>query len=1081
MPFGLIPETTQPFDIKETTLETEHVTTAAPEVDVTTTMKTTTAFKNRTTIFEEITEATTAKETVPPPPSDDLKVKIDDEIDPLFETRTSEPEELVLTTTETSIEPTTEKTIVPTPEMVAKPDVEHDPTDEDDELKPKEPLEGCWWFDNKEYEHGQKVPPIESCQKDCICSHGVVTCDESQCIAVTDPIAVTETSTKKITPAPEEPTDADVTTPTAVDEDDIKVTTLKETVTEPETVTTPAVVTEESIETTTIKEKVQPDVVVDVTEDPTVEEETEAVTEPDVVTEKYIETTTIKEKVQPEVAVDTTVVPVVEETEEPDIETETVTMPDVVTEEDIETTTISITPDVDVATVDVVDTDAVTTISTPVETTKTPPKATTETIQLLEGCWWFDNKEYEHGEKVPAIEPCQKNCICSHGVVTCDESLCEEIITTTPAKETEDEIAVDTSPTTIAPIDKDTVEVTTLKEDDEMTTVAETEIEIDFTTTPKAVTEEDVKVTTVAETEVEVDLTTTPKAVTEDVEMTTLEETEMEVDLTTTPKAVTEEDIELTTVEETEMEVDLTTTSKAITEEETEAPVVTTVVDAQTTTLSPIKVTTEKEQPIEGCWWFDNKEYEHGQKVPAIESCQKDCICSHGIVTCDESQCKPDAPVETVPEIKITPDVESDPTDEDIAPPIDEIEATTAKEVRDFTTPSTIKDVKTTTLKETIVETDATTKPFVVTEEHIPTTTVKEIKPEIDTTSPSVMIDLDVRTAPTVPEKEDIEVTTLKETVLEPVETISPEEDIETTTLKEKEIEPDLPTTTPAEIDLDVRTAPAVSEEVDVEVTTLKETILEPAEIITPSLMLEEDTETTTVKEKEVKPEVRITTVSDIETTTVKKLVTKDDISTAPSITEIDVDKTTVDDIDIVDTTTESLVVTETDVPTKITTEAIQPFLSCQWLDNKVYKHGEIVSPIHSCQTNCLCSHGEVTCDETLCETTIATTATVEDIIKTTMPKEPTTVPTTTLESRTTISPVEPKIPGEGNCLVDMTTYRNGDDVPTSSTCQEKCTCKNSVVTCQLSACPSTPPAFLNCEVKTVPSECCPTYECREY
>lgn len=81
----------------------------------------------------------------------------------------------------------------------------------------------------------------------------------------------------------------------------------------------------------------------------------------------------------------------------------------------------------------------------------------------------------------------------------------------------------------------------------------------------------------------------------------------------------------------------------------------------------------------------------------------------------------------------------------------------------------------------------------------------------------------------------------------------------------------------------------------------------------------------------------------------------------------------------------------------------------------------------------------------------------------------------------TTISLPDKGIPGEGSCMANGTTFINGDTVPTSRPCHQSCTCKNSIVSCELQACPPPPPAFLRCAPVEDPEQCCPSYDCRKY
>ncbi|KAF0292778.1 Kielin/chordin-like protein [Amphibalanus amphitrite] len=69
-------------------------------------------------------------------------------------------------------------------------------------------------------------------------------------------------------------------------------------------------------------------------------------------------------------------------------------------------------------------------------------------------------------------------------------------------------------------------------------------------------------------------------------------------------------------------------------------------------------------------------------------------------------------------------------------------------------------------------------------------------------------------------------------------------------------------------------------------------------------------------------------------------------------------------------------------------------------------------------------------------------------------------------------------VPGEGSCLVDGTTYADGEDVPTSSQCQLSCVCRASVVNCETRKCPVAPEG--SCRPYYQKGACCPAYDCAE-
>lgn len=68
----------------------------------------------------------------------------------------------------------------------------------------------------------------------------------------------------------------------------------------------------------------------------------------------------------------------------------------------------------------------------------------------------------------------------------------------------------------------------------------------------------------------------------------------------------------------------------------------------------------------------------------------------------------------------------------------------------------------------------------------------------------------------------------------------------------------------------------------------------------------------------------------------------------------------------------------------------------------------------------------------------------------------------------------------EGECLKDQIVYSEGDEVPSTLPCQEKCNCRRGYIICEIQACPPSPPAFLKCAPIDQPDQCCPSYDCRK-
>jgi len=68
-----------------------------------------------------------------------------------------------------------------------------------------------------------------------------------------------------------------------------------------------------------------------------------------------------------------------------------------------------------------------------------------------------------------------------------------------------------------------------------------------------------------------------------------------------------------------------------------------------------------------------------------------------------------------------------------------------------------------------------------------------------------------------------------------------------------------------------------------------------------------------------------------------------------------------------------------------------------------------------------------------------------------------------------------------GQCLSYGVVYDNGANVAVVNPCDENCVCTDGIVQCETQGCPPAPPNFLNCTPVQESSQCCPTYDCREY
>ncbi|KAJ2952736.1 hypothetical protein O0L34_g7090 [Tuta absoluta] len=94
----------------------------------------------------------------------------------------------------------------------------------------------------------------------------------------------------------------------------------------------------------------------------------------------------------------------------------------------------------------------------------------------------------------------------------------------------------------------------------------------------------------------------------------------------------------------------------------------------------------------------------------------------------------------------------------------------------------------------------------------------------------------------------------------------------------------------------------------------------------------------------------------------------------------------------------------------------------------------------------------------------------------------------TDLSESSTINPAENeiaevpapgRIPGEGDCLLEGTTYKNNSFVPSTNNCHTGCKCVSSIIKCDPIICSPPPEDMDNCQPRyDTPEACCPTYIC---
>ncbi|GFS37002.1 uncharacterized protein TNIN_76851 [Trichonephila inaurata madagascariensis] len=81
--------------------------------------------------------------------------------------------------------------------------------------------------------------------------------------------------------------------------------------------------------------------------------------------------------------------------------------------------------------------------------------------------------------------------------------------------------------------------------------------------------------------------------------------------------------------------------------------------------------------------------------------------------------------------------------------------------------------------------------------------------------------------------------------------------------------------------------------------------------------------------------------------------------------------------------------------------------------------------------------------------------------------------------SSTKRRPILVSVPGEGNCHLGKTSYKHGQDVPSTDVCKMSCQCSRGKIYCVEIKCEILHPEnFANCQIVQNKSECCPHYEC---
>ncbi|KAF2362773.1 VWFC domain [Trinorchestia longiramus] len=246
----------------------------------------------------------------------------------------------------------------------------------------------------------------------------------------------------------------------------------------------------------------------------------------------------------------------------------------------------------------------------------------------------------------------------------------------------------------------------------------------------------------------------------------------------------------------------------------------------------------------------------------------------------------------------------------------------------------------------------------------------------------------------------------------------------------------------------------------DTEVSTETATVSKgPSEIAT-SLDTEVSTETATVSKE---PSESITS-PDTEVSTETATVSKDP---SESITSPDTEVST-ETATVSKDPSESITSPDTEVSTETATVSKDPSEIATSLDTEVSTETATVSkdPSES-STSTPSSEKPIDISETETESSLEPAEEKEPVEGS--PDTPTLPEVTT-----------PGIPGEGDCMMNGVTFFDGEVVPTSSACEESCTCRDSVVVCKFKSCSPPPPSFLRCTPAEISGECCPRYDCPE-
>ena len=273
-----------------------------------------------------------------------------------------------------------------------------------------------------------------------------------------------------------------------------------------------------------------------------------------------------------------------------------------------------------------------------------------------------------------------------------------------------------------------------------------------------------------------------------------------------------------------------------------------------------------------------------------------------------------------------------------------------------------------------------------------------------------------------------------------------------------------------------------VTELGDLEATTIEPTDIEGTETsvtVEESLVVTGESSSTIAPEKTTEDSlIAETTETDIELSFEKETTTSLPEAPASSITDSPVEVTTAADVEPVTDISETL--TDAEPIAHVTEES-----SIDTTDETVSEAEPSTSTPYSLITD----------DEISSQTTETPSTSAPLTSSTPTPETSTPTPeTSTLtheistptpeidsddESKTTPGTIG--VPGEGDCMINGTSYLSGDSIAPTSSCEESCVCRDSVVVCKFKPCPPGPPAFLKCSTAELLGECCPVYDCREY